>query len=134
MANLRIADDVVARFRQKPRCTIPQDTHAGQQPPLPGASSPISPSASEQRNRDAQRAQEQELHESTVKPQREGNSQGNHPLYAGGSGVANQVRQTQEAARQEIVHGATITEVRHPGASPQQKPNDSGTRGARVPG
>jgi len=40
MAHLRINDDNVARFRQKPRGTIPQDVHAGQQPPGPPASDP----------------------------------------------------------------------------------------------
>ena len=131
MARLRSPDNTIAeRFRQRPRGTIPQSVHAGQQPPNPKASPPIPPSASSQRNRDEQRRQESELQEPTVQPQRETQSQGRHPLYDGGSSaIADQARQTREAARQvEIVHGATITHVTHPGASPTQSPNDSGRR------
>ena len=137
MARLRARDsEAAARFRQKPRGDMPFMQHPGQQPNQLQNPQPISPSASEQQNRDAQRRQQSELQEPTVKPQREGNSQGNHPLHDGGSSaVADQARQGREAARQvEVVHGARITSVNHPGASPKQSPNDSGTRGARVPG
>jgi hypothetical protein len=113
---------------------MPSGVHAGQQPPNPKASPPISPSASSQRNRDEQRRQESELQEPTVQPQRETQSQVHHPLFDGNSSaVADQARQTREAARETVVHGATIRAVEHPGASPKQSPNDSGTRGARVP-
>jgi|SRR5208282_706185 len=121
-----------SRFRQKPPNDRPATVHPGQ--PVPGAGSSISPSASSRRNRDEQRRQESEQQKPSVSPQRETQSQGRHPLFDGNSSaVADQARQVQERNRQEIVHGARITEVRHPGASPQQKPNDSG-RPSKVPG
>ncbi len=123
MAHLRAPDDeVAARFRQKPRGTIPQGVHPGQQPPLPGASSPISPSASEQRNRDAERAQEQGLHESTVKPQRVDPK--DSPLFtSSGSGVAEAAR---EMRVQQHQHTAGVTPITHPGHSSTQSPSDAG--------
>jgi len=95
---------------------------------------PLSPSASSQRNEDEARRQRAELAPNAA-PQPETQNQNRHPLFDGRSSqIADQARQVQERNRQQIIHGARITEVRHPGASPQQKPNDSGTRGARVPG
>ncbi len=128
MANLRINDDSVARFRQKPRGTIPQDVHAGQ--PLPGAGSPISPSASTQINVDQQRREEQEMHSPGVSPQHQNNH--DSPLFTSPrSQIAEAGRETRVQQHQ---HHSGVTPIQHPGASPQQKPNDSGTRGARVPG
>src|ERR1019366_5339219 len=70
MAHLRARDSQVSRFRQRPPNDRPATVHPGQQPPQPGASSPISPSASEQRNRDEQRRQESER-EPNIAPSRQ---------------------------------------------------------------
>jgi len=93
MANLRINDDSVARFRQKPRGTIPQDTHAGQQPP--GAPAPDrhydETRAAVESNVDQQRAQAAAAHDQSkpsVTPQ----------------------------APPFMVHAAKVTPVRHPGS------------------
>jgi len=104
--------------------------HPGQPPPNQLQNpQPISPSASEQRNRDAQRAQAQGLHESTVKPQRVDPTDA--PLFTTSrSSVAEAARETRVQQHQ---HRAGIRPVDHPGASPQQKPNDSGRRSV-VPG
>jgi len=90
---------------------------------------PLSPSASSQRNEDEARRQRAELAPNAA-PQPETESQNRHPLFDGGSSsIADQARQTREAARQvEVVNGARITEVRHPGASPKQSPSDAGRR------
>ncbi len=129
MAHLRSPDDnVTARFRQKPRGSLPQNVHPGEQPPEPGATSPISPSASEQRNRDEQRRQESER-EPNVAPSRQ--NRADAPLFTSPrSGVAEAARDMRVQQHQ---HHAGITPIDHPGASPQQKPNDSG-RSSRVPG
>ena len=95
--------------------------------PLKPNDRPLTPSASSQRNVDEQRRQESERAPNGA-PQPEGNSQVHHPHFDGNSSqIADQARQVQERNRQEIVHGARITSVNHPGASPRQKPNDSGT-------
>ncbi len=132
MAHLRAPDDnVTARFRQKPRGTIPQDVHAGQQPPNQLQNpQPISPSASTQRNVDQQRREEQEMHSPGVSPQRQNDHDA--PLFTSPrSSVAEAARETRVQQHQ---HTAGITPIDHPGASSRQNPNDSGTRGARVPG
>lgn len=129
MAHLRSPDDnVTSRFRQKPQNDRPADVHPGQQPPLPGASSPISPSASEQRSRDEQRRQESER-EPNVAPSRQ--NRADAPLFTSShSSVAEAARETRVQQHQ---HHAGITPITHPGASPRQSPNDSG-RSSRVPG
>lgn len=116
------------RFRQGPRGDMPSGVHAGQQPPNPKASPPISPSASSQRNEDEARRQRAELAPNAA-PQPETQSQGRHPLFDGNrSAVANQVAQTREAAHQiEVVHGATVRHLT-PHTSPQQSPSDAGRR------
>ncbi len=102
--------------------------------PLKPNDRPLSPSQQQQFNQDQQR-REQSERAPGVSPQPETQSQGRHPLFDGRSSqIADQARQVQEHNREQIVHGATIREIQHPGASPKQSPNDGGTRGARVPG
>jgi hypothetical protein len=129
MAHLRVSDDnVTARFRQKPPNDRPATVHPGQ--PLPGASSPISPSASTQRNVDQQMREEQETHSPAASRQRIDPK--DSPLFTSSdSSVAEAARETRVQQHQ---HTAGITPIDHPGASSRQSPNDSGTRGARVPG
>jgi len=88
---------------------------------------PLSPSASSQRNVDEARRQESERAPNAA-PQPETQSQNRHPLFDGRSSIADQARQVQEHNRQQIIHGATITEVRHPGHSSTSSPSDAGRR------
>src|SRR5208282_2833757 len=104
--------------------------HPGEPPPNRLQNpAPISPSASSQRNADEQRRQAQGLHESTVKPQRVDPTDA--PLFTSPrSSVAEAARETRVQQHQ---HHSGVTPVDHPGASPQQKPNDAG-RSSKVPG
>ncbi len=93
----------------------------------------LSPSQQQQFNTDQQR-REQSERATVAAPQPETQSQNRHPLFDGRSSqIADQARQVQERNRQQIVHGARITEVNHPGASPKQSPSDAG-RSSKVPG
>src|SRR5208282_177025 len=113
-----------SRFRQKPRGDVPFMVHPGQPPPNqlqnPG---PISPSASSQRNEDEARRQRAELAPNAA-PSRQ-NTQ-DAPLFTSPrSSVAEAERETRVQQHQ---HHSGVIPIQHPGASPQQKPNDGGRR------
>jgi len=124
MAHLRSPDDnVTARFRQKPPNGRPATIHPGQQPPEPGATSPISPSASEQRNRDEQRRQESER-EPNIAPSQQNRQ--DSPLFTSTrSQIGEAARETRVQVHQ---HHSGVTPIQHPGHSSTQSPSDAGHR------
>jgi len=69
MANLRINDDSVARFRQKPRGDMPQGVHAGQPPGPPAPDRHYDETrAAVESNIDQQRAQAAAAHDQGRRP------------------------------------------------------------------
>jgi len=89
---------------------------------------PITPSASSQRNEDEARRQRAELAPNAA-PQRVDPT--GAPLFTSSrSQIGEAARETRVQQHQ---HHAGIFSVQHPGASPQQKPNDAG-RSSKVPG